>query len=150
MRGALNRLIDKGIPEDRVNGADETGGRFAYYLYPTLGLIPDIRYTSPIRTRKKGPRNTNPRAGDHPMALKSPAVTEKKGRNTPAKQRTPLHPAAAREVMVNPPEIGTSPAHSAAFDPRLFLGACPSNAKSAVMATSTCGSRNWKSQHMAT
>jgi hypothetical protein len=30
------------------------------------------------------------------------------------------------------------------------LGACPSNAKSAVMATSTCGSRNWKSQHMAT
>jgi hypothetical protein len=30
------------------------------------------------------------------------------------------------------------------------LGACPSNAKSVVMATSACGFRNWKSQHMAT
>ena len=55
------------------------------------------------------------------MAVQRPVVTEKKGRNTPAKQRTPLHPAAAREVMVSPPEIGTSPEHSAAFDPRAFL-----------------------------
>jgi CRP-like cAMP-binding protein len=55
------------------------------------------------------------------MALKNPAVMEKKGRNTPAKQRTPLHPAATREVMVSPPEIGASPERTAAFDPRLFL-----------------------------
>jgi CRP-like cAMP-binding protein len=55
------------------------------------------------------------------MALKNPAGTEKKGRNTPAKQRTPLHPAAAREVMVSPAEIGTLPERTAAFDPRLLL-----------------------------
>ena len=55
------------------------------------------------------------------MALKNPAVMEKKGRNTPAKQRTPLHPAAAREVMVSPAVIGVSPDRTAAFDPRAFL-----------------------------
>jgi CRP-like cAMP-binding protein len=55
------------------------------------------------------------------MALKSPAVTEKKGRNTPAKQRTPLHPAAAREVKVSPAEMGTSSERTTAFDPRLLL-----------------------------
>jgi hypothetical protein len=31
-----------------------------------------------------------------------------------------------------------------------FLGACPSNAKSAVMATSACGSPKWESQDLAT
>ena len=55
------------------------------------------------------------------MALKNPAVMEKKDRNTPAKQRTPLHPAAARKVMVSPAEIGASPERTAAFDPRPFL-----------------------------
>jgi hypothetical protein len=30
------------------------------------------------------------------------------------------------------------------------LGACPSNTKSVVIATSTCGSSNWKSQNLAT
>jgi CRP-like cAMP-binding protein len=55
------------------------------------------------------------------MASKNPSVREKKDRNTPAKQRTPLHSAAAREVMVSPAEIGTSPEHTAAFDLRLFL-----------------------------
>jgi hypothetical protein len=30
------------------------------------------------------------------------------------------------------------------------LGACPSNAKSAVMATSACGSPKWESQDLAT
>ena len=55
------------------------------------------------------------------MALKNPAVTEKKGQNTPAKQRTPLHPAAAREVKVSPAEMGTSSERTAAFDPRLLL-----------------------------
>ena len=55
------------------------------------------------------------------MALKSPVVTEKKVRNNPASQHAPSHPAATREVMLGPPEIGTSPEHTAAFDPRLFL-----------------------------
>ena len=55
------------------------------------------------------------------MALKNPAVTEKKGRNTPAKQRAPLHPAAAREVIVSPAEFGASPERTAVFDPRPFL-----------------------------
>ena len=55
------------------------------------------------------------------MAVQRPVVTEKKGRNTPAKQRTPLHPAAAREVMVSPAVIGVSPDRTAAFDPRAFL-----------------------------
>jgi PAS domain S-box-containing protein len=31
-----------------------------------------------------------------------------------------------------------------------LLGACPSNAKSAVMATSACGSPKWESQDLAT
>jgi type I restriction enzyme S subunit len=31
-----------------------------------------------------------------------------------------------------------------------YLGACPSNAKSAVMATSACGSPKWESQDLAT
>jgi glycosyltransferase involved in cell wall biosynthesis len=35
-------------------------------------------------------------------------------------------------------------------DGRGVLGACPSNTKSVVIATSTCGSSNWKSQNLAT
>jgi len=55
------------------------------------------------------------------MTVKTPFPEKKVVRKTSANRRTPLHPAAAREVMVSPPEIGTSPAHPAAFDPRLFL-----------------------------
>ena len=48
-------------------------------------------------------------------------VIDKNGRKTPSNQRTPLRPAAAREVMFSPAEIGASPERAAAFDPRLFL-----------------------------
>jgi CRP-like cAMP-binding protein len=46
---------------------------------------------------------------------------EKKGRKTPINQHAPSHPAAAREVMFSPAEIGTSPKRIAAFDPHIFL-----------------------------
>ena len=91
-----------------------------------------------------------PRIVVDPAAVRAKVVNGKKSRKHPGKQIAPSHPVTVPETTLSPPEIGTSPAHTAAFDPRLFLGACPSNAKSAVMATSACGSRNWKSQHMAT
>jgi len=44
----------------------------------------------------------------------------------------------------------TSPWLFSFSDLDAYLGACPSNTKSVVIATSTCGSSNWKSQNLAT
>jgi hypothetical protein len=60
------------MPEDRVKSADEAGGGLLIILYPTLSLIPDIRYTSPTRTRKEGQSQDNLRAGDHPHGTQKP------------------------------------------------------------------------------
>jgi hypothetical protein len=54
------------------------------------------------------------------MAVKRPVVM-KKGRKTPANQRLPLRPAAAREVMFSPAETGASAERTAGFDPHLVL-----------------------------
>jgi CRP/FNR family cyclic AMP-dependent transcriptional regulator len=64
------------------------------------------------------------------MAIKSPILTEKKGRKTPANQRVSLGPAMAREVLSSPVANGASPERTAAFDPRLFL--------TKLMAGKTC------------
>jgi CRP-like cAMP-binding protein len=66
------------------------------------------------------------------MALKSAAVAKastvltevangNKSRKHSAKQCTPSHPFAAREVMFSSEEIGTSPEQTVAFDPHQFL-----------------------------
>jgi CRP-like cAMP-binding protein len=56
-----------------------------------------------------------------PGSVLTRAVNGKKSRKQPGKQIAPSHPVTAPETTLSPPEIGTSPAHSAAFDPRLFL-----------------------------
>jgi CRP-like cAMP-binding protein len=55
------------------------------------------------------------------MTVKPPFPEKKVVRKTSANRRASLRPAATREVMLSPPEIGTSPEHTAAFDPRLLL-----------------------------
>jgi len=55
------------------------------------------------------------------MTVKTPFPEKKVVRKTSANRRASLRPAATREVMLSPPEIGTSPEHTAAFDPRLLL-----------------------------
>ena len=48
-------------------------------------------------------------------------VNGKKNRKHPGKQIAPSHPVTVPETTLSPPEIGTSPERTAAFDPRLFL-----------------------------
>jgi len=66
------------------------------------------------------------------MAVKRPVVVDpgtvltrvvngKKSRKQPGKQIAPSHPVTVPEISLSPAEIGTSPEHSAAFDPSAFL-----------------------------
>jgi CRP-like cAMP-binding protein len=48
-------------------------------------------------------------------------VHGKKIRKQPSKQIAPSHPVTVPETTLSPPEIGTLPEHTAAFDPSAFL-----------------------------
>jgi CRP-like cAMP-binding protein len=56
-----------------------------------------------------------------PGSVLTRVVNGKKNRKHPGKQIAPSHPVTVPETTLSPPEIGTSPEHSAAFDPRAFL-----------------------------
>jgi len=56
-----------------------------------------------------------------PGSVLAKAVHGKKSRKQPGKQIAPSHPVTVPEISLSPPEIGTSPEHSAAFDPSAFL-----------------------------
>ena len=55
------------------------------------------------------------------MAVKRPVVKKKRERKTPVNRQALLRSVTVPETTLSPPEIGTSPEHSAAFDPRAFL-----------------------------
>jgi CRP-like cAMP-binding protein len=55
------------------------------------------------------------------MTVNTPFPVKKVVRKTSANQRASLRPAATREVMLSPTEMGTSSERTAVFDPRLFL-----------------------------
>jgi CRP-like cAMP-binding protein len=55
------------------------------------------------------------------MTVKTPVPEKKVVRKTSANRRVSLRPAATREVMLSPAEMGTSSERTAVFDPRLFL-----------------------------
>jgi CRP-like cAMP-binding protein len=56
-----------------------------------------------------------------PGSVLAKAVHGKKSRKQPGKQIAPSHPVTVPEISLSPAEIGTSPEHSAAFDPSAFL-----------------------------
>jgi CRP/FNR family cyclic AMP-dependent transcriptional regulator len=56
-----------------------------------------------------------------PGSVLTRVVSGKKSRKHPGKQIAPSRPVTVPETTLSPPEIGTSSAHSDAFDPRLFL-----------------------------
>src|ERR1019366_7798711 len=60
-------------------------------------------------------------SGRFTMTVKTPFPEKKVVRKTSANRRASLRPAATREVMLSPAEIGTPSERTAAFDPRLFL-----------------------------
>jgi CRP-like cAMP-binding protein len=55
------------------------------------------------------------------MAIKCPVVKKKKERKTPVNQIAPSRAVTVLETIVGPPEVGTSPKHTAAFDPHAFF-----------------------------
>jgi CRP-like cAMP-binding protein len=57
----------------------------------------------------------------HPGSALTRVVNGKKSRKHPGKQIAPSHPVTVPKTTLSPPEIGTSPEHTAAFYPRLFL-----------------------------
>jgi CRP-like cAMP-binding protein len=55
------------------------------------------------------------------MTVKTPFPEKKVVRKNSANRRASLRPAATREVMLSPAEMGTSSERTAVFDPRLLL-----------------------------